>query len=192
MVRGRGRGAHNRKCASKCPRPTSTFARPSARRTFVNLVPTPYVRSVIEAPDKPLHCQIIHNGECSCWVGRLYNQKPELKSLYHRVQVEVHQAEYSVAQMEEFQNLEEFAVVFQPFTTGLRVSGDRRRSDGMSNVHHLLFFHVLFYNNAPTVRDAGQNDGLFAAGIRLLPHESKGPRVRVASRLQSALMVLAR
>lgn len=87
----------------------------------MNLVPTPYVRSVIEAPNKPLQCQIIHNGECSCWVGRFYNQKPELKELYHRIQVEVHEAEYSVAQMKEFQNHREFAVVFQPFTTGLSV-----------------------------------------------------------------------
>lgn len=153
-------------------------------RTFVSLVPTPYVRSVIEAPGKPLHCQIIHNGECSCWVGRLYNQNPELKVLYHRVQVEVHQAEYSVAQMEEFQNLKEFAVVFQPFTTGLSVSSMDLPcilkvftvSDHIIDVQ--WFFS--FSSQNVTVRNRRQNDGLFVAGIRLLSYESKGSRVRKA------------
>lgn len=35
---------------------------------------------------------------------------------------EMHDVEYNVAQMKEFRNLKEFAVVYQPWTVGLNVS----------------------------------------------------------------------
>lgn len=88
----------------------------------MNIVPTPFVKNVVEAEDKPFHCQMLHHGECSCWVGRLYNQNKENLLLYHRTQTQMHEVEYSVAQMKEFRNLKEFAVVFQPWPTGLNVS----------------------------------------------------------------------
>lgn len=71
--------------------------------------------------DKPTHCQILHHGECACWIGRLFNQSKKGQERYHRIQQEIHRAEESVAAMKEFRNLKEFAVVFQPWPEGLTV-----------------------------------------------------------------------
>lgn len=88
----------------------------------MNIVPTPFVRSVVMVENKPFHCQMLHHGECSCWIGHLYNQNKENQELYHRIQAEMHEAEFNVAQMKEFRNLKEFAAVFQPWPVGLNVS----------------------------------------------------------------------
>lgn len=93
----------------------------SFRRTFVNIVPVPFVKSVVMVNGKPTHCQILHHGECACWIGHLYNQSKKGQDRYHRIQQEVHRAEASVAAMKEFRNLKEFAVVFQPWPEGLSV-----------------------------------------------------------------------
>lgn len=91
-------------------------------RTFINIVPTPFVRSVVMVENKPFHCQMLHHGECSCWIGHLYNQNKENQELYHRIQTEMHDVEFNVAQMKEFRNLKEFAVVYQPWPVELSVS----------------------------------------------------------------------
>lgn len=91
-------------------------------RTFVNIVPTPFVKSVVMVENKPFHCQMLHHGECSCWIGHLYNQNKENQELYHRIQTEMHEVEFSVAQMKEFRNLKEFAAVYQPWPVELSVS----------------------------------------------------------------------
>lgn len=67
-------------------------------------------------------CRVASIGECSCWIGHLYNQNKENQALYHRIQAEMHDAEFIVAQMKEFRNLKEFAVVFQPWPVELSVS----------------------------------------------------------------------
>lgn len=72
--------------------------------------------------DKPFHCQMLHHGECSCWIGHLYNQNKENQEMYHRIQKEMHMAEYVVSESKEFRNLKEFAVVYQPWPEGLNVS----------------------------------------------------------------------
>lgn len=72
--------------------------------------------------NKPFHCQMLHHGECSCWIGHLYNQNKANQDLYHNIQGEMHDVEFNVAQMKEFRNLKEFAVVYQPWTAGLSVS----------------------------------------------------------------------
>lgn len=87
----------------------------------MNIVPVPFVKSVVMVEEKPTHCQILHHGECSCWIGRLYNQSKKAQEKYHQIQSEIHQAEESVASMKEFRNLKEFAVVFQPWPEGLNV-----------------------------------------------------------------------
>lgn len=71
--------------------------------------------------NKPFHCQMLHHGECSCWIGHLYNQNKKNQELYHRIQEEMHDVEYNVAQMKEFRNLDEFAVVYQPWSVDLSV-----------------------------------------------------------------------
>lgn len=65
---------------------------------------------------------MLHHGECSCWIGHLYNQNKKNQELYHRIQEEMHDVEYNVAQMKEFRNLDEFAAVYQPWSVGLSVS----------------------------------------------------------------------
>lgn len=91
-------------------------------RTFVNIVPVPFVKSVVMADDKPTQCQILHHGECACWIGRLFNQSKKKQERYHLIQQEVHRSEQSVAAMKEFRNLKEFAVVFQPWPEQLTVN----------------------------------------------------------------------
>lgn len=91
-------------------------------RTFVNIVPVPFIKTSVIVNGKPLHCQILHNAECSCWIGKLYSQTKNDQERYHRIQMEMHQAERDVADAKEFKNLDEFAAVFQPFPEGLSVS----------------------------------------------------------------------
>lgn len=90
-------------------------------RTFVNIVPVPFVKSVVMAKEKPTQCTILHHGECACWVGRLYNQSKKGRERYHRIQQEMHRAEEAVAAMKEFRR-DDFAVVYQPWTEELSVS----------------------------------------------------------------------
>lgn len=87
----------------------------------MNVVPVPYIKNVVMVHDKPPQCELLHYGECSCWVGHLYNQGRETQERYHRIQLEIHRAENSVALMKEFRGLKEFAVVFQPWPEGLNV-----------------------------------------------------------------------
>lgn len=71
--------------------------------------------------NKPIQCELLHRGECSCWVGRLYNQTKEHQNQYHRIQLQMQAVEKEVAAMKEFRNLKGFAVVHQPFSTALSV-----------------------------------------------------------------------
>lgn len=79
------------------------------------------VNTVIRKDNKPLQCEILHHGECSCWVGRLYNQTKELQDRYFQIQRKMQIVEKEVANMKEFRGLREFAVVYQPFTTHINV-----------------------------------------------------------------------
>lgn len=82
----------------------------------------PFIKTNVIVNGKPLHCQILHNAECSCWIGKLYSQGKQDQDRYHRIQVEMHEVEREVADAKEFKNLNEFAAVFQPFPEGLSVS----------------------------------------------------------------------
>lgn len=90
-------------------------------RTYVNIVPVPSVKTVVMAKQKPNNCQFLHHGECACWIGHLYNQSQK-KDFYDKMQQEMHKIDEKVALMKEFSNLDEFAVVFQPWSLGLSVS----------------------------------------------------------------------
>lgn len=98
------------------------YLRDHLPRTYVNVVPVPLVSTVIERTDKPTRCQILHHGECSCWVGRLYNQTRQSARKMHAIQQRMQAVESEVAAMKEFQQLDGFAVVHQPFSSGLSVS----------------------------------------------------------------------
>lgn len=53
------------------------YLRDNMPRTFVNLVSIPSVETVVSMKSKPSICNTLHHGECSCWVGKLYNQTDE-------------------------------------------------------------------------------------------------------------------
>lgn len=98
------------------------YLRDHMPRTYVNVVPVPLVATVVERADKPTRCEILHHGECSCWVGRLYNRTADDTRRMHEIQKRMQAVEVEVAGMKEFQQLGGFAVVHQPFSSGLSVS----------------------------------------------------------------------
>lgn len=85
-------------------------------------MPVPSVKTVVMAEQKPNKCQFLHHGECACWIGHLYNQNKQTQEFYDKMQREMHQIDEEVAVMKEFSNLDEFAVVFQPWSLGISVS----------------------------------------------------------------------
>lgn len=89
----------------------------------MNVVPTPLISKSVIVEGKPMHCELLHYAECSCWIGHgLYNQSKKMQEYLHGIQLAMHDAEESVTHEKEFQNLKEFAAVFQPFPKGLNVS----------------------------------------------------------------------
>ncbi|XP_037033341.1 phospholipase B1, membrane-associated-like [Bradysia coprophila] len=105
------------------------YMRDNMPRTFVNIVPVPLVETVVTYEKKPLQCQILHHGECSCWVGRLYNQTKELQERYSVIQRKMQDIEEEVASMKEFRGLKEFAVMYQPFSRRLNLSTETSSHD---------------------------------------------------------------
>lgn len=91
----------------------------------MNLVSVPSIETVIGLKPKPQQCKIMHQMECSCWVGPLYNKTQKLQERLSKIQKELIQVEQEVADMEEFKNLQEFALVHQPFTLDIAVSHNR-------------------------------------------------------------------
>lgn len=88
----------------------------------MNLVSVPSIETVIGLKPKPQQCKIMHQMECSCWVGPLYNKTQKLRERLARIQQELIKVEQEVAELEEFKNLQEFALVHQPFTLDISVS----------------------------------------------------------------------
>lgn len=88
----------------------------------MNIVPVPSVKETIIVDGKPTHCQLLHYAECSCWIGHgIYNQSKKMRERYHRIQMEMHDVERELTLEKEFQGLNDFAAVFQPFPKGLNV-----------------------------------------------------------------------
>lgn len=79
--------------------------------------------------NKPEKCTRMHHIECSCWVGRLYNQSDEMKKRIQRIQHNFIKAEENVAKLKEFRGLKEFAVVYQPLTKNFTVAMDNGKVD---------------------------------------------------------------
>lgn len=98
------------------------YLRDHLPRTYVNVASVPLVATVVERADKPMRCKILHEGECSCWVGDLYNRTLEDTKRMHAIQLRMQAVEAEVAEMKEFQQLTSFAVVHQPFSREYSVS----------------------------------------------------------------------
>lgn len=88
----------------------------------MNLVSVPAIETVIGLKPKPQQCKIMHQMECSCWVGPLYNKTQKFRERLKKIQEKLIQVEAEVAELEEFKNLQEFALVHQPFTLDISVS----------------------------------------------------------------------
>ncbi|XP_040169796.1 phospholipase B1, membrane-associated-like [Anopheles arabiensis] len=95
---------------------TLRYLRDSMPRTFVNLVSVPSVAKVVMLQRKPFACESLHHGECSCWIGKLYNQSEASRDRWARIQDEYIRVEKEVAESREFRGLDEFAVVYQPWS----------------------------------------------------------------------------
>lgn len=102
---------------------TLRYLRDSMPRTFVNLVSVPSVAKVVMLQRKPFACESLHHGECSCWIGKLYNQSEASRDRWARIQDEYIRVEKEVAESREFRGLDEFAVVYQPWSLNVTVRG---------------------------------------------------------------------
>lgn len=112
----------------------------------MNIVPVPLVETVVTYEKKPLQCEILHHGECSCWVGRLYNQTKELQERYSIIQRKMQDVEEEVGNMKEFRGLKEFAVMYQPFSRRLNVTQVYAKKNlKQCSTHNLIF--LLQVNN---------------------------------------------
>ncbi|XP_055693017.1 phospholipase B1, membrane-associated-like [Lutzomyia longipalpis] len=108
---------------------TLRYIRDNMPRTFVNIVSVPSVDKVVGLRPKPEQCRLMHHIECSCWEGRLYNQTDELRQRLRNIQQEFIRAEAEVAQYDEFKGLQEFAVVYQPFSRNLSIKTKDEKTD---------------------------------------------------------------
>ncbi|XP_053684874.1 phospholipase B1, membrane-associated-like [Sabethes cyaneus] len=105
------------------------YLRDNMPRTFVNVVSIPSVETVVSISPKPGICHTLHHGECSCWVGKLYNQTETSRARWRRIQEEMVQVEMEVAKLDEFRRLDEFAVVHQPWSTNISLKMNGRSVD---------------------------------------------------------------
>uniref|UniRef100_A0A182MY44 Phospholipase B1, membrane-associated n=1 Tax=Anopheles dirus TaxID=7168 RepID=A0A182MY44_9DIPT len=108
---------------------TLRYLRDSMPRTFVNLVSVPSVAKVVMLREKPFACESLHHGECSCWVGKLYNQTDASRERWARIQDEYSRVEKEVAESKEFRGLSEFAVVYQPWSLNVSMKMNGKEID---------------------------------------------------------------
>ncbi|XP_050093192.1 phospholipase B1, membrane-associated-like [Anopheles aquasalis] len=108
---------------------TLRYLRDNMPRTFVNVVSVPSVRKVVMLEDKPFACQSLHHGECSCWIGKLYNQSDASRERWARIQEQYISVEREVAESAEFRGLDEFAVVYQPWSLNVTMKMNGKKVD---------------------------------------------------------------
>ncbi|KAG5672555.1 hypothetical protein PVAND_002673 [Polypedilum vanderplanki] len=106
---------------------TLRYLKNNLPRAFVNIVSVPHVETVMIYPGKPRSCSFIHRGECACWVGPLANVTKESRERWMKIQQRFIQVEEEVAKSEEFRRLDEFAVMYQPWSTNVSLIVDGKR-----------------------------------------------------------------
>lgn len=99
---------------------TLDYLKDNLPRTFVNLVPLPPIYDNILSDDKPERCELMQLFVCSCWLGNLYNQTDEKRSLYRSIQHQMWQAQKELAH--SYRGMDNFTVVYQPFPEKFSVS----------------------------------------------------------------------
>ncbi|XP_053658229.1 phospholipase B1, membrane-associated-like [Anopheles marshallii] len=108
---------------------TLRYLRDNMPRTFVNVVSVPSVSKVVMLQQKPFACQSLHHGECSCWIGKLYNQSETSRKRWGRIQDAYIKVEKEIAESKEFQGLDEFAVVYQPWSLNVSMKTNEKEID---------------------------------------------------------------
>lgn len=106
---------------------TLRYLKNNLPRTFVNIVSVPYVETVMLLKSKPRKCRFIHRGECSCWVGTISNVTKESRERWQKIQHQFVRVEEEVAKLQEFRGLDEFAVMYQPWSTNVSLNVDGKR-----------------------------------------------------------------
>ncbi|XP_070504214.1 phospholipase B1, membrane-associated-like [Chironomus tepperi] len=106
---------------------TLRYLKSNLPRVFVNIVSVPHVETVINIRGKPQSCSFIHHGECACWVGSLSNITKESRERWKKIQRQFISVEEEVAKLDEFRRLDEFAVMYQPFTKNISIIVDGKR-----------------------------------------------------------------
>lgn len=91
-------------------------------RTLVNVVSKPRVEAPMFFPNKDPMCQLLHLVECSCFMGGFFNATKKTRIWFSQIELEYMRAEEEVTKMEEFRNLSDFAVIYQPFGVNSTVS----------------------------------------------------------------------
>uniref|UniRef100_A0A182ML08 SGNH hydrolase-type esterase domain-containing protein n=1 Tax=Anopheles culicifacies TaxID=139723 RepID=A0A182ML08_9DIPT len=108
---------------------TLRYLRNNMPRTFVNLVSVPSVSKVVMLQRKPFACESLHHGECSCWIGKLYNQSDSSRERWSKIQDEYIRVEKEIAESAEFRGLDEFAVVYQPWSLNVSMKMNGKDTD---------------------------------------------------------------
>ncbi|CRK94860.1 CLUMA_CG008352, isoform A [Clunio marinus] len=114
-------------------------------RTFVNVVSVPFVETVMLLKGKPRNCKFIHRGECSCWVGTVSNATKESRERWQKIQRHFIRVEEEVAKLEEFRGLDEFAVMYQPWSNNVSLNVDGKRDLTLLSID---CFHLSQKGNA--------------------------------------------
>ncbi|XP_055382450.1 phospholipase B1, membrane-associated-like [Condylostylus longicornis] len=105
------------------------YLRDNLPRTFVNVVTEPPPHKVVLLKTNSKICKTINHLECSCFVGNLFKQDQKTLERYERIHEKFSQVEEEVTKLQEFRNLTEFAVVFQPFSRNLSMMADNGKPD---------------------------------------------------------------
>ncbi|XP_026470805.1 phospholipase B1, membrane-associated-like [Ctenocephalides felis] len=113
-------------------------------RSFVNIVAVPPINLLTGFRHQPPICWAWHLVECSCFFGsRVEKQQPRYINILKRWVA----VEKEVSALPEFQDKEDFAVVFQPFTTEIEIP---KNSNGLEDLSYLSVdcFHLSQKSNA--------------------------------------------
>lgn len=106
---------------------TLKYFKQNMPRTIVNLVPLPLVSSYIFRPDIPGYCKPLHEVMCSCWVGQRFKQTREKFKLYEVIQRKCWEIEEEI--VKRFHGLQDFAVIYQPFTRNMTITNTKGHND---------------------------------------------------------------
>lgn len=87
----------------------------------MNVVSKPKVETVVMPKDKPNECRTLHFIECSCWQGNTYKATAEARKRWTKIEREFTAVDEEVARSTFWRGHNDFAVVYQTWSTELSV-----------------------------------------------------------------------